>query len=246
MFKHALRLARYNVPLYAGAALVLAGGSTIAVLADRLDVRILAALAAAGAAWFGSVSFLAFHAMFDRSGFLDWTWLRDELPSPPRRWVHVSAGLELTTAPMSTLFAGTEGVSLDIYDPVSMPAPAVGRARELRAAATAARPDALPVDSGSADAVVVVLAAHEIRDAALRARFFDEVKRILAPSGRLVLVEHLRDAVSALAFGPGFLHFLPRSEWLAQTARVGLRVERERSFSPFIRVFTCAPKDRDS
>ncbi len=241
VFTHALKLAGFNAPLYAVAALGMAGGSAVAALAPMNEVRIAGALLALGAGWFGAVSFLAFHAMFDRSGFLDWTWLQQELSPPPKRWLHVSAGLELTDAPMSTLFQNAEGVSLDIYDPVTMPAPAVGRAHE-KAGATAkqARPDALPVADGWADAIVVTLAAHEIRDDTQRARFFDEVKRVLAPAGRLVLIEHLRDAASLLAFGPGFLHFLPRREWLEQTARIGLEVERERGFSPFIRVFTCA------
>src|SRR5262249_49657819 len=126
MLTHARRLARYNAPLYVAATLAVATGVAVAALAGPLALRIAGALVASGAAWFGAASFLAFHAMFDRSGFLEWAWLRDELPAPPARWVHVSAGLELTNAPMAELFPGTEGIALDIYDPVSMPAPAVG------------------------------------------------------------------------------------------------------------------------
>ncbi|MBI3723434.1 methyltransferase domain-containing protein [bacterium] len=194
---------------------------------------------AAVAGWFAASSFLAFHAMFDRSVFTRWEWVREELDPPPARWVHVSAGLELTRIPLGELFPGSQGASVDIYDEETMPAPAVGRARERRADATSAPPDALPVEKGWADAVLVVLAAHEIRSRPMREKFFSEIDRILAPEGRLVLVEHLRDLSSALAFGPGFLHFLPRGEWLRLTRGIHLRVERERSFTPFVRVFLC-------
>lgn len=240
MFTQARRLARYNWPLYAGAGLTLVGGVVVAFAAQHPLLRALGGFAAAVAGWFAGASFLAFHAMFDRSDFTRWDWLRHELETPPGRWVHVSAGLELTRAPMGELFPGSQGVNVDIYDPAWMPASAVGRARALRADATPAPPDALPVEDGWADAVLVVLAAHEIRAPRTRERFFGELDRILAPTGRLVLIEHLRDVASALAFGPGFLHFLPRREWLRLTGRIGLRVERERSFTPFVRVFICA------
>lgn len=239
MFTNALRLARYNWPLYAGTTLAVAVGVATACLAPDPRLQALGGLAAGVAGWFGLASFLAFHAMFDRSGYGEWTWLRDELAPPPARWLHVSAGIQLTHAPMRTLFPGTTGKDVDIWDPVTMPAPAIGRARELRAEAVSAMPDKLPVDDKSVDAAVVVLAAHEIRARDMREKFFRELDRALALNGRLVLVEHLRDAASALAFGPGFLHFMPRSEWLARTSAIGLRVARERSFSPFIRVFFC-------
>jgi hypothetical protein len=51
-----------------------------------------------------------------------------------------------------------------------------------------------------------------------------------------VLVEHTRDAASFLAFGPGFLHFLPRSEWLRLVAASGLRVAKELRITPFVTV----------
>jgi hypothetical protein len=80
------------------------------------------------------------------------------------------------------------------------------------------------------------MTAHEIRKADERDNFFAEVGRILAVDGRIVLVEHFRDIFNALAFGPGFFHFLPRSEWLRVTAKAGLEVEREKTVTPFVRV----------
>jgi len=39
-----------------------------------------------------------------------------------------------------------------------------------------------------------------------------------------------------LAFGPGFLHFLPRGEWLRVAHESGLLAVRDFRFTPFVRV----------
>ena len=239
-FTRARRIAGYSWPLYAFAAGALGAGSVVASLQGILPLlRGLAAIAALAAGWFATASFLAFHWMFDRSELTRWAWVARELPQPPARWVQMNAGLEETFAPLHDVFPGAEGRLLDVYDPSFMTEPAITRARQGEAAtpATPARPQALPVEDGWADLVLVVLVAHEIRNAAARGEFFRELTRTLSPKGRIILVEHLRDAAGALAFGPGVFHFLPRREWLRQGERAGLALEREFPITPFVRVF---------
>lgn len=240
----AARIARYNWPLYVAAGVGVASGAVLACLPDMpSSVRWLAGAGAGIAAWFTCASFWAFHWMFDRSELLDGHWLTEELPQAPERWVQINAGLEETTLPLHDVFPGAEGEMLDLYDPSVMTEPAVTRARQLKVdgVALAVQPEALPVEDGWAELVVVTLAAHEIRDGEKRDRFFQELQRIVSPDGRVVVVEHLRDLAATLAFGPGIFHFFPRGEWLRLGRRVGLEVERERRITPFVRVFVYRP-----
>jgi SAM-dependent methyltransferase len=240
-FTHARRIAGYSLPVYvAAAAVTLAGVAALAWPGTPPSFRWAAAAGIAVAVWYSCSSFLAFHWMYDRSILLKGGWVREETAAPPNRWVLINAGLAETSVPLREVFPGAEGKSLDIYDPGSMTEPALTRAREQKADAPAAAvpPDALPVDPGWADLVLVMLAAHEIRDAAARERFVRELSRIVSRDGRVVLVEHLRDFAAALAFGPGMFHFFPRGEWLRLGSLAGLELQRERPMTPFIRVFT--------
>ncbi len=119
-----------------------------------------------------------------------------------------------------------------------MTEPSILRARQLaESRAAAARSDALPVEDGWADAVLLIFTAHEIRTRDSRVRFLAEVRRVLAPHGTVVLMEHLRDASNFAVFGPGFLHFLSAAEWRQNIAAAGLRVCEEFALNPFVRVF---------
>ena len=63
-----------------------------------------------------------------------------------------------------------------------------------------------------------------------------EIRRVLTPSGTLLLVEHTRDAANFAAFGPGFFHFLPRNEWRRLAGMSGLELISEQRMTPFVTV----------
>ena len=236
-FAGGLRVARYSWPLYAAAAVGLVAGAVVAS-SPRLPapLRLMAVAGMSVALWFACASLLAFHWIFDRSELTRWEWLR-ALDPPPARWVQLSAGPDETQAPLAAIFPGSEGRDVDVFDPASMTAPALARARERRGRdAQGARPGALPIETGWADGVYVVLAAHEVRDPGEREKLFGELRRILGAEGRLVLIEHPRNLAGALAFGPGVLHFLPMGEWARLAALTSFVLESERDMSPFVRV----------
>lgn len=243
-FTHAKRIAGYSWPLYAAAGITIAVGSSVALVPTVPPaIRWLAAVGVGIATWYACASFVAFHWMFDRSGLLGGRWLEKCVDAPPRRWVEINAGLDETTVPVGEVFRDATGTILDVYDLDAMTEPAIGRARTRApgAASIAAKPDALPVESGAGDLVLVMLVAHEIRKAREREAFFLQLRRIVAPDGRIVLVEHLRDLAAAAAFGPGVSHFLPRREWMRLATLAGLELRTERSITPFVRVFVFRP-----
>ena len=129
---------------------------------------------------------------------------------------------------------------VDIYDPQEMTEPSIARARRLHPSlepAVAGKLDALPLPDRDRDTLFLLFAAHEIRQPARRTEFFLESARVLTDSGQLLLVEHMRDWKNFVAFGPGFLHFHSRDEWLRLAHDAGLTVEREDRITPFVRCF---------
>ncbi|MDQ0376241.1 methyltransferase domain-containing protein [Amycolatopsis thermophila] len=177
----------------------------------------------AGAAWFTIASLAASWWVYDVSGLYRWTWLRPVLPDPVRRHVLVTAGFDEVSPALPAVLPGSTGVVLDVLDPRGPSEASIRRARRrYPARAVPVRPQALPVATGSADVVLAVLAAHELRTASGREALFREARRVLRRGGRLVLVEHHRDLPNVLAFGPSAWHFYPHAEWDRVAARAGL------------------------
>jgi len=96
----------------------------------------------------------------------------------------------------------------------------------------------LPASNQAYDTVFIVFTAHEFRRAEARERLFIEVQRVLRDSGRVVLVEHLRDANNFAVFGPGVFHFLSRRAWMKSTKPAGLLMLNDTRITPFVHVFT--------
>lgn len=238
-FTHALRLARFNWPLYAVCVVAAVGGTgTAAIPALPPLFRILAALGALIAAWYAIASFAAFHWMFDRSPFLSAAWLVKCVGHAPQTCVQVSVCAEQTVLPIQSVFPDSKIETFDLFDESITTEPAIARARQhgLITAAKAA-PDAIPVDNDSIDLVVVTLAAHEVRHPQRREALFREVARIVAPDGRVVVVEHPRNLSAVLAFGPGLFHFYPHREWVRLARAAKLSIAAEFDITPFVHVF---------
>ena len=188
-------------------------------------------------------SFVAAWWVFDGSQVTRWRWLVGALGAVPRRWVNVTTGFDDTTTALRELFPASAGVTVDLFDPGAPHERSILRARAARPpaeGAISARSAAIPVADGWADAVLFLMAAHELRDVGAHAAAFAEARRILAPGGRIVVVEHLRDVANALAFGPGVLHFVSRRSWIGAATESGLALLDEVRLTPFVRGFVLA------
>lgn len=186
------------------------------------------------------------HYVYDRSPLYRWQWLQTVLDRDAGSWLNIHAGLDQSTAPLSRIFPDAQITSLDIYTPTEMSEPSIARARRRAPAASdqTANPAALPFADAAFHTVMLIFAAHELRSHDAKLALFRELHRILKPKGRIVLVEHLRDWKNFLAYGPGFLHFFSRREWLAVCNEAGLGLFHERTVTPFIKCMALARSDQ--
>jgi SAM-dependent methyltransferase len=236
-----LSILQYNWHFYAASlgALLGIGALLWFRLLPRAGEPILIGAAALTGFWSLS-SLLASYYIYDYIGVTRWSWLPQMLSFPPQRWLNIHAGLDESTHVLMQLFPNSRHTAVDIYDPVEMTEPSIARARRLHPAAESAvagKLDALPLPDRDRDTLFLLFAAHEIRQPARRTEFFLESARVLAGPGQLLLVEHMRDWKNFVAFGPGFLHFHSRAEWLRLARDAGLMVEREDCVTPFVRCF---------
>ena len=226
-FKGVGQVLRFNWSAYAAAAGVLA----LALVAPRRLRRPIAVVAIA-TTWFAAASLVVTNLVYDRSEYAGWDWPRSLFRRQPRRVAVFHAGLDNVSANLIRLWPEAEIQVIDFYNPVTMTEPAIARARGGRR-----HGESLDELRPKLDAAFVVLAAHELRTGPDRSAFFGRVAHALAPAGRLVLLEHLRDVPNVLVYGPGAWHFLSRDDYLMAFENAGLSLLEERSMTPFLRLF---------
>jgi SAM-dependent methyltransferase len=225
----------------AGASSV--GGVVLALLTPSPALALLAWVGA-GLALYGIVAALAVSWwVYDHSDLHDWRWLAPLLPHGAGRWALVHAGFDDTGPRLPAALGGTAAAVVDLSPWLPDPAPSLRRARRRSPAppTDVPAPEALPFDDAACDTVLLVFAAHEVRDRRQRDRLFAELRRVLRPDGRVVLVEHLRDAPNVVAFGPGALHFQGRRTWLDAAAGAGLVLAGETGKTCFVRGMALCP-----
>lgn len=234
------QIVRFNWPFYAAASGA-ASMATVAGIVFRVPGAVRVFLfGSAGLAFFWLAGSLAASwVVYDRSRLMQWDWILAALGFRPRAWINMHAGLDESTPALRKL-AGPHGRVFDFYDSVEMDEPSIARAR--RFARNAIEPERadfrhLPAPAESANAAFLLLSAHELRSEQARGALFGEVRRVLAPDGRVIVVEHLRDWANFAAFGPGFLHFHSRRTWQRSFDRARLAIDAEFPITPFVRVF---------
>jgi len=236
-----LSILRYNWHFYAASLCALVGIGALLWLRvlPRAGEAVLIGAAILTAFWTLSSLLVSFY-VYDYRGVTGWSWIPRILSFPPKQWLNIHAGLDESTLILTQFFPDTRYMVVDIYDPQEMTEPSIARARRLHPPsepAVAGKLDALPLPDGDCDTLFLLFAAHEIRQSARRRVFFLESARVLANSGQLLLVEHIRDWKNFVAFGPGFLHFHSRDEWLRLAHDASLTVKRQDRVTPFVRWF---------
>ncbi len=233
-----LQILKFNWPFYA-VALVVVISCVMGVVLAPLWARLLIAPVLSGALFWSVASLWASHIVYDLSPITRWDWIEELFSQVPRKAANIHAGFDETSRALRRAFPTTDLQVWDFYDRTLMTEASIARARKNFGATDAESIDAarLPAMDASLDAVFLLFAAHELRSATAREEFFRELRRVLRPEGTLIIVEHLRDWANFLAYGPGFLHFLPRVEWLRLARASGLSVKQELRMTHFVRAF---------
>lgn len=240
-FQGVRQVLTFNWPAYSIAGVVLIFG--IVVCATRTGsgaLQIAAASIVIGFAYFSLMSLAVSHWVYDRAGIYSFQWMPPFVASREARWINVHAGLDDTTCALEDRMSTPPVAVLDIFRPDILTERSIARARSRRdfdSRSKPADPEYLPLDDACCNVAFVAFTAHEIRTRELRAAFFRELRRVIAPDGNIVLVEHLRDSPNFFAFGPGILHFFSHRTWLQTFSAAGLRVRVRIHLTPFVSAF---------
>jgi hypothetical protein len=233
------KIIRFNWPWYV-LGLAVTGGALI-YLGSHPTVtswRGAGGLAVALAGGWLLGSLLVSHYLYDRSAVARGEWIGAVERADVRTAVVLHAGQDEASEVVRRAISWATLEAFDFYDPRAISSPSLERARRM--AGTGARFFALAAAQGeftSADLVLLVFAAHELRERDDRVELLAGAGRMLSDKGRLLVVEHLRDAWNFLAYGPGAFHFLSRRTWLDTFEAARLSVLEERRCTRFVRVF---------
>lgn len=234
------KILAFNYPWYLG-ALALNGAAWFAwrSVAGNAPVAGGIALAAAAADFWLIASLAVSWYVYDVSPLARGAWLESLDPGRIRSAAVFHAGQDEASRAAARRLPGAELRAFDFHRPGKNGTLSLRRARASAGETGAVRMEGYrpPLGAGSLDLALLAFSAHEIRDAEGRATLFRELARVLSGTGRILVVEHLRDGWNLAAYGPGAFHFLPRSAWLRAFADGGLRVAREKACTPFVRIF---------
>ncbi len=189
-------------------------------------------------------SLLVSYYIYDRSGLYDLNWLGES--GIRGKTVNIHAGFDETSSLLNEKFKFTDFMVLDFYDPSKHTEISIKRARAAYPAfpgtkqVTAAN---LPLGDQSMDNIFVLFSAHEIRNETERIKFFKELNRVIKPTGKIFIMEHLRDAANFIAYTVGFFHFYSKAAWFRAFRVARLAIQDEVKYTPFISIFVLKSND---
>ena len=184
--------------------------------------------------------------VYDFSGYYGFNWMNDLVRNNEKAslLVNINAGFDETSFIIKDRYPQSDLRVFDFYDAGRHTEPAIKRARKVSQVYPNTQQitsNSIPLDDNSADVVFLLSAAHEIRSHEEKIQFLKECRRLCKPTGKVIMVEHLRDVPNFLAFSIGFTHFFSRTVWKNAFQKAGFDSFRETKFTPFMSIFSCSP-----
>lgn len=181
--------------------------------------------------------------VYDFSGYYNFNWLVDIQKTNPEQTVNINAGFDETSYILKNKFPKSNLKVFDFYNPKQHTEPAIVRARKVSLTYPNTQQittDLFPLKDNSVDTIFLLSAAHEIRNQDEKIIFLKECKRTLKSTGKIIMVEHLRDFPNFMAFSVGFTHFFSRKTWRKAFKKSGFSNITETKFTPFMSIFNCS------
>jgi len=183
------------------------------------------------------ISLLVSFYVYDISKLYELKWLPN---LENKKVLNINAGFDETSKIIEHQYPKVDLTICDFYNPEKHTEVSIKRARKAypphNDTITVATTQ-LPFQNQTFDYVFAILSAHEIRDEIERVAFFNELTRVLKPSGHIFITEHLRDVSNFMGYTIGFFHFHSKSTWLKTFQSAKLYLKKEIKTTPFITTF---------
>jgi hypothetical protein len=178
--------------------------------------------------------------VYDVSGLFRLKWMNDFITADVKNIVNINAGFDEFSALIQQKFPDTEMSVFDFYDALKRKEISIQRAQKCYPAYPSTKSislENLPLNDESCERILLLLAAHEIRDDIERTDFFKTLRKALHSSGSIIVVEHVRDISNFLAYTVGFFHFLSSVKWLKTFSNAGFTIVSKNKLTPFLTIF---------
>ncbi|MEO5777107.1 MAG: methyltransferase domain-containing protein [Flavobacterium sp.] len=184
------------------------------------------------------ISLLASFYVYDVSKMYQLDWI--DRNNEEKVILNINAGFDETSQLLQDKFNTAELIALDFYNPEKHTEISIKRARKAYHPFPNTKQietTNLKLENDSADKIIVIFSAHEIRDEKERTLFFKELHRIIKPTGQIYVTEHLRDIPNFLVYNIGCFHFYSKASWKKIFKESNLTITKEIKLNPFVSTF---------
>ncbi|WP_299250982.1 methyltransferase domain-containing protein [uncultured Lacinutrix sp.] len=183
--------------------------------------------------------------VYDYSGYYNLNWLKAcDIDTQAKNIININAGFDETSFLIKNKFPKAELQVFDFYSKKKHTEPAIVRARKVSLTYPYTRQIStkhIPLEDDTTDIVFLLSTAHEIRNNTEKILFLKECHRICKPTGKVIMVEHLRDLPNFFAFSIGFTHFFSKKTWKTVYKKAGFSSFKNIKFTPFMSIIINKP-----